>query len=94
MDTTQVPSKVFLAPKASDCFWEGTQEIFGAVSEDLLGGNGKAEDAKLPGAGIIPKPCPKERAEKERIRTRKSRGLARVDRWYVIDITSIGNGRS
>src|SRR5713226_3262533 len=26
-----------------------------AVSEDLLGGTGKAEDAKLPGAGIIPK---------------------------------------
>jgi hypothetical protein len=29
----------------------------GAVSEDLLGGAGKAEDAKLPGAGIIPKLC-------------------------------------
>jgi tetratricopeptide (TPR) repeat protein len=38
------------APKASGCFLGGTQEIFGAVSEDLLGGNGKAEDAKLPGA--------------------------------------------
>ena len=46
------------APKASGCFLGGTQEIFGAVSEDLLGGTGKAEDAKLPGAGIIPKPCP------------------------------------
>jgi len=33
----------------------GKQEIFGAVSKDLLGGTGKAEDAKLPGAGIIPK---------------------------------------
>jgi hypothetical protein len=29
-----------------------------AFSEDLLGGTGKAEDAKLPGAGIIPKLCP------------------------------------
>jgi hypothetical protein len=41
----------------------GTQEIFGAGSEDLLGGTGKAEDAKLPGAGIIPKLCPMERVE-------------------------------
>jgi len=43
------------APKASGCFLGGAQEIFGAVSEDLLGGTGKAEDEKLPGAGIIPK---------------------------------------
>jgi hypothetical protein len=49
------------APKASVCFLGGTQEIFGAFSEDLLGGTGKAEDAKLPGAGIIPKQCPMER---------------------------------
>ena len=51
------------APNASGCFLGGTQEIFGAVSEDLLGGTGKAEDAKLQGAGIIPKLCPMERAE-------------------------------
>jgi len=31
----------------------------------LLGGTGKAEDAKLPGAGIIPKPCPMERVGTE-----------------------------
>jgi len=53
------------APKASGCFWGGTQEIFGAVSEDLLGGTGKAEDAKLQGAGIIPKLCPMERVGTE-----------------------------
>ena len=53
------------APKASGCFLGGTQEIFGAVSKDLLGGTGKAEDAKLPGAGIIPKLCPMEREETE-----------------------------
>jgi hypothetical protein len=40
----------------------GTQEIYDAVSEDLLGGTGKAEAAKVPGAGIIPKLCPMERA--------------------------------
>src|SRR5713226_10452803 len=57
--------RVDTAPKASGCFLGGTQEIFGAVSEDLLGGTGKAEDAKLPGAGMIPKPCPTERAETE-----------------------------
>jgi len=27
-----------------------------------MGGAGKAEDAKLPGAGIIPKPCPRKGA--------------------------------
>jgi len=52
--------RVDTAPKASGCFLGGTQEIFGAVSEDLLGGTGKAEDAKLPGAGIIPKLCPEK----------------------------------
>ena len=35
-------------------------EIFGTVSEDLLGGTGKAEHAKLPG---IPKQRPMERVE-------------------------------
>jgi hypothetical protein len=39
----------------------GAQEIFDSVSEDFLGGTGKAEDAKLQGAGIIPKRCPMER---------------------------------
>jgi hypothetical protein len=39
----------------------GAQKILDGVSEDLLGGTGKAEDAKLPGAGIIPKLCPMER---------------------------------
>jgi len=53
------------APKASVCFLGGAQEIFDDISEDLLGGTGKAEDAKLPGAGIIPKLCPMERAGTE-----------------------------
>jgi len=46
------------APKASGCFVGGKQEIFGAVSKDLLGGAGKAEAAKLPDAGISLKQCP------------------------------------
>jgi hypothetical protein len=53
------------APKASGCLSGGTQEIFDAVSEHLLGGTGKAEAAKLPGAGIIPKLCPMERVGTE-----------------------------
>ena len=55
-----------LLPKRASAFWEG-HEIFEMfdVSEDLLGGTGKAEDAKLPGAGIIPKLCPMERVETE-----------------------------
>ena len=62
------------APKASGCFLGGAQEISGGVSEDLLGGTGKAEDAKLPGAGIIPKQCPMERVGTER---REQNGLHR-----------------
>jgi hypothetical protein len=54
------------APKASVCFLGGTREIFGGLSEDLLGGTGKAEDVKLSGAGIIPKQCPMERIGRER----------------------------
>jgi hypothetical protein len=57
--------RVDTAPKVSGCFLGGTQETFGVVSKDLLGGTGKAEDAKLPGAGIIPKQCPMERVETE-----------------------------
>jgi hypothetical protein len=45
----------------------GILQTFNAVSEDLLGGTGKAEDAKLPGAGIIRKLCPMERAGMERM---------------------------
>jgi hypothetical protein len=48
------------APKVSGCFLGGTQEIVGGVSRDLLGGTGKAEDAKLQGAGISPKQCPEK----------------------------------
>ena len=42
------------APKASGCILGGNQSC--------KGGTGKAEDAKLPGAGIIPKPCPRKGA--------------------------------
>ena len=56
-----------LLPKRASAFWEGHKKSSMAVSEDLLGGTGKAEDAKLPGAGIIPKLCPMERAEMERM---------------------------
>ena len=63
------------APKARGCFLGGTQEIFAAVSEDLLGGTGKAEDAKLPGAGIIPKQCPMERVETEALHQNESKTM-------------------
>jgi len=54
----------------------GAQEIFDGVSEDLLGGTGKAEDAKLPGAGIIPKPCPRNGvAEMEQIQPTAYRAI-------------------
>jgi len=53
------------APKASGCILGGTREILVAVHADFLGGTGKAEDAKLLGAGIIPKQCPMQRVETE-----------------------------
>lgn len=42
----------------------GAGKIFRGVPEDFLGGAGKAEDPKPPGAGIPSKPCPMERAER------------------------------
>jgi hypothetical protein len=59
------------APKASGCILGGTQK-------DLEGGTGKAEDAKLPGAGIIPKLCPRKERRKWsyiiKIKSEKSSG--------------------
>jgi hypothetical protein len=46
------------APKASVCISGGTQEIFIAVLEDLLGGTGKAEDAKSAGRRNYPEAVP------------------------------------
>ena len=46
------------APKASGCFMGGTL--------CRSGGTGKAEAAKLPGAGIGPKPCPGKCAAENR----------------------------
>jgi len=43
-----------LLPRRAAAFWEGTNAV--------EGGTGKAEDGKLPGAGIIPKPCPRKGA--------------------------------
>lgn len=41
---------------------QGHKQIFDEASEDFLGGNGKADGAKLPGVGILPKPCPRKSA--------------------------------
>jgi hypothetical protein len=54
-----------LLPKRASAFWEGHKKSSMTFSEDLLGGTGRAEDAKLPDAGIIPKLCPMGRAEME-----------------------------
>jgi hypothetical protein len=48
--------QVGTAPIARICISGGAQEIFRAVPENFLGGDGKAEEPKLPGAGIPPKP--------------------------------------
>jgi len=52
------------APRPRDCISGGAQEIFGGVSKDFLGGNGKAEGAKPPGAGIWSKRCPEKWSRK------------------------------
>ena len=43
-------------------FGRGTKSLQ-CFCEEFLGGNGKAEEPKVPGAGIPPKPCPMERVE-------------------------------
>ena len=61
------------APKPSDCISGGAQEIFGGVSEDFLGGNGKAESAKVPGAGIWPEAVPRKMRGRKRLATELGR---------------------
>jgi hypothetical protein len=41
---------------------QGERLHSGRDPKESEGGTGKAEDAKLPGAGIIPKPCPRKGA--------------------------------
>jgi hypothetical protein len=60
-------------PKASGCISGGAREIFAAMLEDFLGGDGKAEAAKLLGVGILPKQRPsKSAAEKRNVQTPRS----------------------
>jgi hypothetical protein len=47
------------APKTSGCILGGTQTLFCSLRR-VWRGTGKAEDAKTPGAGIIPKLCPRK----------------------------------
>lgn len=49
----------------------GTQETFGGVLDNLLGGTGQAEAAKLRGAGMISKRCPMEGQKIERMNRKK-----------------------
>ena len=43
------------------------QEIFAGVSENFLGGDGKAEGAKVPGAGISLKQCQEKMSGRKRL---------------------------
>ena len=46
------------ALKASACFLGGAQKLFDGVSEDLLGGTGKAEDVEAAGRRNHPEAMP------------------------------------
>jgi len=70
MDVIQVSSKV-LASKGSGSIWEGQKKSSAVFLKDLSGRTGKTKDAKLTGAGFIPKPCAVERAEMERMNQNK-----------------------
>ena len=59
-------------------FLGGAPEIFDDISEDLLGGTEKAEDAKLPCGGIIPTECPMEGAGTEAMGGNTSNRKAQV----------------
>jgi hypothetical protein len=43
-----------------------SHKIFGGVSEDFLGGNGKAEGAKVLGAGIWPEAVPRRNEQQKK----------------------------
>jgi hypothetical protein len=77
------------APKVSVCFLGGTREIFGGLSGDLLGGTEKAEDAELPGAGIVPMLCSMERVGTEKmgrnVSHRSDRDTDQEKRKFEID---------
>jgi len=51
--------RVDTAPKTSGCILGGTQTVLCSLRR-VWRGTGKAEDAKTPGAGIIPKLCPRK----------------------------------
>ncbi len=55
------------APKPSDCISGGAQEIFDGVFEDFLGGDEKAEGAKVPGAAIRPEAVPRKMNGRKRL---------------------------
>src|ERR1700685_3550230 len=51
----------FLEAPKSEGFCSQSERLHsGRDPKEAKGGTGKAEDAKLPGAGIIPKPCPRK----------------------------------
>jgi hypothetical protein len=62
-----------LLPKQEAALWEGTQWC--------KGGTERAEDEKLPGAGISPKPCPRKCAGEKR-HVRDSVKLVRAGQNY------------
>ena len=56
--------RVDTAPKTSGCFREGHNKSSALFQKICWEEPQKAEDAKLPGAGIIPKRCPMKRAQR------------------------------
>jgi len=59
-------------------FWEGPEES--------QGGTGKAEGAKLPGAGIIPKPCPRKGAAEKEYRSNHTAHVATVVMLEALEV--------
>jgi len=53
------------APKSEGFCSQGERMHSGRDPKESEGGTGKAEDAKLPGAGISPKPCPRKCVEEK-----------------------------
>jgi hypothetical protein len=55
-----------LLPNRATAFREGHKKSSMRVSEDFLGGDGKAEGVKVPGAGIWPKAVPRKNERQKR----------------------------
>ena len=65
---------------------QGERLHSGRDPKEAKGGTGKAEDGKLPGAGIIPKPCPRKGAAEKEYGSNHTAHVATVVMLEVLEV--------